>query len=176
MGRIGGRRWVFVGVAVLLMSVGPSAASGQIAVGMNGSISDIRGGTFGVAGRVAVVALTADEWRFALEGVAQVFFPPCDNVDCDLVGVELNLLGERQLGGRFSAYLGAGVIYEDAKLQGDDLQVFDGDDWGLNLLVGNRLQANERIQPFLEVRLSLMQEQSNQFGFAAGIRVPLGGG
>ena len=72
--------------------------------------------------------------------------------------------------------MGGGWIYEKVTLEQANNQIFDGNDWGINLLVGNRLSSSSRAQPFIEVRVSLMQELTNQLAFSGGVRVPLGGG
>jgi len=163
-------------VAISFALLVPGRVEAQVDAGLSGAISDIRGGTFGVAARLAVAAYSGAEWEFTVEGVGDLFFPPCDAVECDMYGLEFNLLAERRYARRYAVYFGVGAIYENATLEQDGSQVFEGDDWGLNLLLGNRLPTATEVEPFFEIRLSLMQELTNQVAFAAGIRVPLGGG
>jgi len=96
-------------------------------------------------------------------------------VECDALGGEVNLLMQRRFGGRYQAYVGAGWMYEKVTLVQDNNEVFDGDDWGINLLLGNRLSSSSRVQPFIEIRISLMRELADQLAFSGGVRVPLGG-
>ncbi len=161
-------------VAAAVLSL-PSGVAAQVEAGASLSVSDVGGATFGLAVRLGTVVYDGSDWSFRIEAVGDVFFPECDVVECDALGGEVNLLMQRRYGGRYQAYVGARWMYEKVTLVQDNNQVFDGDDWGINLLLGNRLSSSSRVQPFIEVRISLMRELADQFAFSGGVRVPLGG-
>jgi hypothetical protein len=155
-----------------------SSAQAQVVVGAHGSFMDIAGGTWGVGGRIGGVLYESYDFTMAAEGVATFFFPPCDQVECDVVALQANLLFRRQVSSYSEAYGGIGFIWEDFTLSdvegvGDD-QTLSGDDVGMSFIVGTQLGQPGGVRPFLEVRFSIMDVLENQGGAVFGLRVPLG--
>ncbi len=156
----------------LLLSPG-SKAEGQVFVGAHGSLIDVRGATFGIGARFGAVLKQSGGFTIAMEGVGEYLFPPCDVVECDAISLQGNFLFRRQVVSYAEAYAGVGIVYQDFSLEDEDLK-FDGNDIGFNLLVGSQAGRPGGVRPFLEVRITFMDELENQAGASFGIRVPLG--
>jgi hypothetical protein len=161
-------------LAFLLIIAPKSEAQAQVFVGAHGSINDVRGATWGVGARLGVILRESYDFTVALEGVGEYFFPPCDLVDCSAVGFQGNVLFRRQVVSYAEAYGGFGVVYQDFTLENGDLKE-EGDDLGVNLIVGTQAGEPGGVRPFLEVRLTFMDELANQVGASFGLRVPVGG-
>jgi hypothetical protein len=150
-----------------------SSAQAQVVVGAHGSFMDIAGGTWGVGGRIGGVLYESYDFTMAAEGVATFLFPPCDQVECDVVALQANLLFRRQVSSYSEAYGGIGFIWEDFTLV-DEEETLNGDDVGMSFIVGTQLGQPGGVRPFLEVRFSIMDVLENQGGAVFGLRVPLG--
>ena len=160
-------------IAVGLFTLSASEAKAQVYVGPHASIIDVRWATFGLGARLGAVLGRSGGMTYALEGVAEYLFPPCDVVECDAVSFQGNLLVRRRMVSSAEAYAGVGITYQDFSLESDDA-AFDGNDIGLNLIVGTQSGQPGAIRPFLEVRATFMDELQNQFGASFGLRVPVG--
>ena len=160
-------------VAGSLILLPQSRADAQVFVGASGSLNDVGGATFGLGARVGVVLYSSPGITVAMEGVGEYLFPPCDVVDCDAISFQGNLLARRQVASYAEAYAGLGFVYQDFTLENDDLK-FEGNDVGFSILMGTQSGQPGGIRPFLEVRISFMDELENQAGASLGIRVPLG--
>jgi len=168
-----GRFFLAILFAVGLTLSPNSRVDAQVFVGAHGSAVDVRGATWGIGARLGVVVLESYNFTMALEGVGEYLFPPCDRFDCKAVAFQGNLLFRRQVVSYAEAYGGIGVMYQDFTLeQGEVME--EGDDLGLNLLVGTQAGSPGGVRPFLEVRFTFMDELANQFGASFGLRVPLG--
>jgi hypothetical protein len=156
----------------LLLSSG-SPAQAQVFVGAHGTLMDIAGATWGVGGRVGAVLRESRDFTLAFEAVGTFLFPPCDDLECDVVTFQGNLIFRRQVSSYSEAYGGFGVIWEDVTLENDQ-QTFHGNDLGFSFIVGTQAGPPGGIRPFLEVRYSIMDELENQGGAVFGLRVPIG--
>ncbi len=161
-------------VAAFFMAPG-SEASAQVELGANGSLTNIQGSSFGIAGRLGVVAKKGSTWDVVVEGVGEAIFPSCAAADCSVVGGQLNFLWQRAYHGLYRGYGGFGVVYQSVTVEQDGGQVFDGTDWGVSLILGNRLVTSSPFEPFIEVRLTSMHKLKDQGSLAAGFRIALGG-
>lgn len=161
-------------VGGLLSMAAPSESAAQLELGVHGSINDIGRTATGVGGRVGAVVRNGLDLQLVLEGSVDTYFPDCTLADCSVVGAQVHLLVQRRFGSIYQGYLGFGAVFQDFTLE-DDGQTLVGDDYGITLLVGNRFRPGGAVEPFVEVRFSIMDELQNQAGFAAGLRIPIGG-
>jgi len=150
-----------------------SEAHGQAFVGAHGSVIDVGGATWGLGARAGAVLHRGTDFSIALEGVGEYLWAPCETYECDLVAFQGNFLVRRRVVSTTEAYLGLGVMFQDYTLEADESKI-DGDDFGLNIIIGTQAGGPSSVRPFLEVRFSLMDELENQFGASLGLRVPLG--
>jgi hypothetical protein len=158
-------------MALILAS--QSEVRAQVFVGANASVIDVRGATFGLGARVGAVVSESPDFTLVLEGVGEYLFPPCDRVDCSATAFQGNLLFLRQVASYVEAYGGFGILQQSFTLEKDEVKD-EGDDLGLNFILGTHAGPPGGARPFLEVRLSVMDELTNQFGVSFGLRVPLG--
>ena len=159
--------------ALLLLPCFSLQAQGQVFVGAHGTGVDVRGATWGFGARLGVVVRQSRDFIVAFEGVGEYLYPPCDRFECNAKAFQGNVLIRRQVVSSAEAYGGVGVMYQDFSLEQGETKE-EGDDLGLNLLVGTQAGSPGGVRPFLEVRFSIMDELANQFGASFGLRVPLG--
>ena len=148
-------------------------AQAQVALGVQGSLVDVKGGTWGGGGRLTIVLAQKNDLTFAVDGVVDYLAPSCVEADCKILAYQGNLLVRRGVPRLGEGYLGVGVMYEDYAVEGLPTET-KGTDLGLNLLVGTQGNTG-KIRPFGEVRISFMGDLENQFGLSVGIRALLGG-
>jgi len=159
----------------------PAAAEAQVFFGGQVSLTNLGtdqaeiGETLGVGARIGTVVWQNDNAHVAVEGVADAFFPPCDDISCDLFGGQLNVLAVLENSSMSRVYGGVGPIWQTYTLEDDGLAA-DGSSWGLSLIVGGSLIASETVEPFFEVRLSAMGELRNQASGIFGFRIVTGRG
>ncbi len=145
----------------------------QASVGAHATISDIRGSTWGFGGRFAAEIRESYAVAWDVEGVFDYFMPDCPTFDCNAKSFQLNLLARRTISSMASAYAGAGVAYQRFALE-QGAQRVEGDDWGINLILGARAAVTRAVQPFLEVRFTFKDELRNETATSFGLRVPIG--
>jgi len=155
----------------LILSSG-SEAHAQVFVGAHLSVNDLEGATWGVGARAGAVLHRGVDFSIALEGVGEYLWPPCESFECDALAFQGNFLARRRVVSTAEAYLGLGLMYQNYTLEKDETQT-DGDDFGLNIIVGTQAGQASGVRPFLEVRFTIMDELENQFGAAFGLRVPV---
>jgi len=146
----------------------------QVSVGVHGTATEIRGRTtWGLGGRLAYVFRDQPGLSLALEGVGEYLWPSCDVSDCNAMLFQANLLGRRRVASYAETYGGVGFAYQDFKVD-DGTYTYEGDDWGITLILGTQGGAPGGTRPFLELRYSFMNDVSNQWGASLGVRFPLG--
>jgi len=136
-------------------------------------MTDMEGSTFGVGARFGFVLSQSRSVTIAFEAVAEYLFPPCDVVDCDVIALQGNFLFRRQVASYAEAYGGAGIAFQAFSLEDGDLS-YEGNDLGVNLVVGTQAGQPGKIRPFLEVRFTFMDELETQAGVSLGLRIPVG--
>jgi len=148
-------------------------AASQVEFGGNVSVTDVRGGTGGLAARVGVVTMRSPGTVALLEGVVDWFFPDCPGIECNAAGAQLNLLVERASRGPYQLYGGAGAIYQSLTLlqEDTDLEPFDGHVWGFNIIIGSRFTPGKKVQPFAQFRFSFLDGINNQGAVELGVRI-----
>jgi len=147
-------------------------AQAQVALGVHGSLVDVKGATWGGGGRLALALSQSEALTVVVEGVADYLVPDCVEADCKILAYQGNLLFRRGFPRVGEGYLGLGVIYEDYTVEGLPVET-DGTDWGFNLVLGTQGTVG-KVRPFGEVRASFMGDLANQLGFSVGLRVILG--
>jgi len=163
---------LLVGGAVTLVPQGEVQA--QVAIGFHGTATEIRARTtWGLGGRLAYLFRDQPGLSLALEGVGEYLWPSCDVSDCNAMLFQANLLGRRRVASYAETYGGVGFAYQDFKVD-SGTNTFDGDDWGVTLILGTQGGAPGGTRPFLELRYSFMADVSNQWGASLGVRFPLG--
>ena len=146
----------------------------KVSLGAHAAISDIRGGTWGFGGRFAAEVHESYALAWDVELVQEYFMPNCPSFDCNAHSSQLNLLARRTISSMASAYVGAGVAYQRFALEQGTERV-EGDDWGVNLILGAQAAATRAVEPFVEVRFTFKDELRNEVATSFGLRVPIGG-
>ncbi len=165
--------WIVLG-SVALLHVGAGQAAAQIELGGAASVSNIRGGTFGLGGRLGVPVRESFNMGVRLEAAVDYYWPSCSLVDCDAIGTQLDVVFQNRIGGRADTYFGAGATYQSYTLEQDDQTVLEGDAWGANFVVGSRYVGRTALGPFVEVRWTLLDDIDNQWAVLFGATVALG--
>ena len=171
----------FVGItllaAALLLGAGTELQAqvrlAPVSLGAHASLSDIRGGTWGFGGRFAAEVHESYALAWDVELVQEYFMPNCPSFDCNAHSSQLNLLARRTISSMASAYAGAGVAYQRFALEQGAERV-EGDDWGINLILGARAAVASAVQPYLEVRFTFKDELRNETATSFGLRFPIG--
>lgn len=172
--RVSCRLWVVVAAAAML-HVGGGQATAQIELGGAASVSNIRGTTFGLGGRLGVpIKRGSFGAGVRLEAAVDYYWPSCSSVKCDAIGTSLDVVFQDQVFGQAHGYFGLGGTYQNYKLVRDDETVLDGDSWGVNFLVGSRYAGRPGLRPFVEIRWTLMDDIDNQWAVVLGTTVTLG--
>jgi len=165
--------WIVVG-SVALLHVGGGQADAQIELGGAASVSNIRGGTFGLGGRVGIPIRESLRMGVRLEAAVDYYWPSCSVVDCDAIGTQLDVVFQNRIGGRGDIYFGAGATYQSVTLEQDDQTVAEGDAWGANFVLGSRYASQTALRPFIEVRWTVLNDIDNQWAVLFGATVALG--
>ena len=157
-----------------ILSQGPWAELGaQVHVGAHGTLIDMGPRTaVGLGGQVGVLLRDQPGLTLVLEAVGERLWPSCDIADCGASVLQANLLARRRVASYAEVYGGLGFVYEDFTAEQDERKL-EGDDIGLSVLAGTQAGTPGGIRPFLEVRLSFMNDVANRLGGAVGLRVPL---
>lgn len=165
--------WIVVG-SVALLHVGGGQAVAQIELGAAASVNAVRGGTFGLGGRLGVPIRESERVAVRLDAAVDFYWPPCSQTDCDVVATHLDVVFQSRFGGWTNTYLGVGGTYQNVTLQRVDQTVSEGDFWGVNVVVGARWASQTALHPFLEVRWTGLNDLNNQWTAAFGATVALG--
>ena len=165
--------WIVVG-SVALLHIGGGQAAAQIEIGGAATVSSIRGGTFGLNGRLVVPVRESRRMGVRLEAAVDYYWPSCPSINCDAIATQLNVMFQNRIGGRADTYFGAGGTYQRITLEEDDLTTLEGDAWGANFVVGSRYASETALHPFLELRWTLLDEIDNQLAVSFGATVTLG--
>lgn len=164
--------WIIVG-SVALLHVGGGQAAAQIELGGAASVSNVRGGTFGLGGRIGVPVRESTNMGVRLEATVDYYWPSCSQADCDAIVTHLDVVFQNRVGGRADTYFGVGGTHQNVTLQQDDRTVAEGDFWGVNIVVGARYASQTAFRPFLEVRWTGLDNLNNQWAMAFGTTVAL---
>lgn len=162
-------------IAAALSMSAPSEGAGQVQVGAHVSISDVGRDAPGLGARLSAGVGRTETLQVIAEAAFDVYFPSCSEVDCDAYGVLLSFLVQSRTPRFYQLYGGVGGVYQELTIQHND-QLFDGNDWGVAALIGNRFNAGGPVEFFIELRLTLMNESVNQKGLAGGARIRVGRG
>ncbi len=165
--------WIVVG-SVALLHVGGGQAVAQIELGAAASVSNIRGGTFGLGGRLGVPVRESTNRSVRLEAAVDYFWPSCSLADCNAIGTQLDVVFQNRTAGWADTYFGAGATYQSFTLERDDLTPVEGNVWGANFVVGSRYVTQTALRPFLEVRWTVLDGRDNQWALFVGTTVALG--
>jgi hypothetical protein len=166
--------WIVLG-SVALLHVGGGQAVAQVELGGAASVNNVRGGTFGLGGRLGVPVRQSFNMGVRLEAAVDYYWPSCSSqVDCDAIDTRLDVVFENRIGGGADTYFGVGVTYQNLTLQQDDQTVAEGDFWGGNFVVGSRYVTQTDVRPFLEVRWTVLDDIDNQWAVTFGATVALG--
>jgi hypothetical protein len=165
-------------IAALLAVPSYGEAGAQVLFGGHGSLTNLGtetvqvGETWGVGGRLGYAIPVTPSSAVVFEAVGDVFFPPCQTVECDLVGFQFNVLGAKYYNENTRLYAGIGFSYQDFAIEDDDSGVFvDDDAFGGNMIIGISWVAAPSFQPFFEVRFSALRGLREQAGGVFGFRV-----
>ena len=159
--------------SMAMLHLGASEAAAQVEIGGSATVNNIRGGTFGLGGRLGVNVRESMRFGVRLEGAVDYFWPSCPFVDCDAIGTRLDLIFQNRLSGRTQGYFGFGGAFQSYTLENNNETVDEGDGWGFNMVAGSRYQG-QGTRPFVEVSWTLMDEIDNQWAFTVGTTLVLG--
>jgi len=169
------------GIGALLSAVLATHTAAQWTFGAQFSLTNLGtesaqvGQTVGVGGRLGVGVGSVRSARIVVEGVGDFFFPPCDEVSCNLYGGQLNLLAFLGESASAQVYGGLGLVYERYRLENDvDDSVFKGDGFGGSLIVGLSWDVSPVFEPMLEIRLSALRDLGRQASGEVGFRLTPG--
>ncbi len=165
--------WLVVG-SVALLHIGGGQAVAQIELGAAASVTNIRGGTFGLGGRLGVRVRESTNRSVRLEAAVDYFWPSCSLADCNAIGTQLDVVFQDRMGGWADTYLGAGATYQSLTLEQDDQTLVEGDVWGANFILGSRYVSQTALRPFAEVRWTVLDDRDNQWALLFGTTVALG--
>jgi len=171
--KIKGTPWIVVGLAVLLL-VGGGQVAAQIEIGGAASVSNVRGGTFGLGGRRGVQIRESLRTGVRLEAAVDYYWPSCSLVSCDAIGTQLDVVFYNRISGQADTYFGAGATYQSVTLEQDDQTVADVDAWGANFVLGTRYASQTALRPFIEVRWTALDGINNQWAVLFGTTLALG--
>ena len=160
--------------SVALLHIGSGQAAAQIELGGAATVSSIRGGTFGINGRLVVPVRESRRMGVRLEAAVDYFWPSCPSINCDVIATQLNVMFQNRIGGRADTYFGAGATYQRITLEEDDSTIIEDDTWGANFVVGSRYASQTPIHPFLELRWTVLDDVRNQLAVSLGATVTLG--
>lgn len=165
-------------VTALIAVLSFGEAEAQLLFGGHGSLTNLGtetvqvGETWGVGVRIGYAIAVSPSSAVVFEAVGDKFFPPCRTAECDLLGVQLNVLLARYYNQSTRLYAGIGISYQDFAIEDDVSGIFlDDDARGGNLIIGISWVASPNFQPFLEARFSALYGLREQAGLVFGFRV-----
>ena len=154
-------------------------AHAQMLFGGHGSVTNLGteaaqvGKTFGVGARVGYAIFVSPSAAVVFEAVGDLFFPPCQTAECDLVGLQFNVLAAQYYNQNTRIYAGLGISYQDFAIEDDDDSgiFIDDNAFGGNLIIGVSWVVSPSFQPFFEMRFSALRGLREQASGIVGFRV-----
>ncbi len=176
-----GRMAALVGAAMIAVTMSWGQLAGQVSFGGQFSVTNLGtesakvGETLGVGVRMGIPVFENGKTTVMVEGVGEAMFPPCDDISCDLWGVQLNVVAMVEYNDRASIYGGLGPAYQTDTLEDETEGITaDGHSFGVSMIIGTIWKASRRFQPFFEFRLSEMFDMRTQAAGVIGFRITPG--
>jgi len=165
-------------IAAAVLGVSATQAEAQVLFGGQLSVTNLGtdeaqvGETLGIGGRLGYALAVSPSTAVVFEAVGDVYFPPCRTRECDLKGLQFNVLGARYYNEKTRVYAGIGFTWQDYAIE-DDGSGFFADDTavGGNAIIGISWVPSPAFQPFLQGRFSSLNGLRTQAAADVGFRV-----
>ncbi len=164
-------------LALCLLALGSTGAHAQLLFGGQFSVTNLGtdeaqvGETLGIGGRLGYAIMVTPSSAVVFEAVGDLYFPPCRTRECDLVGLQFNVLGARYYNESTRVYAGLGFTWQDYSIEDDGSGFFvDDTAVGGNAIIGISWVPTPQFQPFLQGRFSSLNGLRPQAAADLGFR------